>query len=237
MASTVSAQKEDRVVFTVGPRSFSVRDVIDAAEFRGETDPHWEELHARVEAQKRAEDAGAEIDISAIDAAAVAFRYQYDLITAEETERWLELRAVTLVDFTDYFVRAHWGQAFRATPSSPAPPFHEAPAEARELLAVELILSGELDAMARRLSWRVAAAEGGAIGAAETDAERKRFADRSGFGPGEISKWLEGLGRDDAWFEQSLAAEAAFRVQCDEAPDSRSRRAGNRRAALAPDPL
>ncbi len=215
MTSTVPAQKEDRVVFTAGPKSFSVRDVIDAADFRGETGPHWEELVGRLEAQKRAEDAGAEIDRSAIDAAAVAFRYQYDLITAEETERWLELRAVTLADFTDYFARARWGQIFRATSSSPAPPFHEAPAKARELLAVELILSGELDAMARRLSWRAAAAEGGAIGAAATDAERKRFADRSGFGPGEISKWLENLGRDDAWFEQTLAAEAAFRMQCD----------------------
>ncbi len=44
MASTVSAQKEDRVVFTVGSRNVSVRDIIDAADFRGETGPHWEEL-------------------------------------------------------------------------------------------------------------------------------------------------------------------------------------------------
>ena len=34
MTSALPAQKEDRIVFTAGPRSFSVRDVIDAAYFR-----------------------------------------------------------------------------------------------------------------------------------------------------------------------------------------------------------
>ena len=234
MTSTVPAQKEDRIVFTAGPKSFSVRDVIDAADFRGELSPHWVELLLRAEAQKRAEDNGAEIDNSAIDAAAVAFRYQYDLITAEEAERWLELRALTLADFSDYFVRAYWGQAFRATSGSPTPPFHGAPAALRELLAVELILSGELDAMAGRLSWRVAAAEGNEIGPAMTDAERRRFAERAGFGPGEIAKWLKGLGRDDAWLEQTLAAEAAFRVQCDTllTPEAAEREIGAMRLPL-----
>ena len=82
MTSALPAQKEDRIVFTAGPK-FSVRDVIDAAYFRGEIDSHWVELLARLAAEKRSE-SGAEVDNSVIDAAAVTFRYEHDLITAEK---------------------------------------------------------------------------------------------------------------------------------------------------------
>ncbi len=50
------------------------------------------------------------MDDAAVAAAAEAFRYEHDLITAEETERWLEKRALSLDDFTDYFVRQYWGK-------------------------------------------------------------------------------------------------------------------------------
>jgi hypothetical protein len=61
----------------------------------------------------------------------------------------------------------------------------------------------------------VAAARDVKTGSAGRDAERKRFAERNGFGSGEISKWLEGLGRDVTWFEETLATEAAFRIRCE----------------------
>lgn len=215
MAITVLARKEDRVVFTSRPTSVSVRDVIDAAHFRGEVGSHWEELLIRVEAEKMAGETGVEMDDSAIDASAVAFRYQYDLITAEETERWLELRGLTLSDFSAYFAREYWGKTSRAKPSSPAIPLHEASADLRELLAVELTLNGQLDAMAGRLSWRMAASEDAEIGSAQTEAERTRFVERSGVRSAEISNWLAALGRDDAWFEQALTMEAAFRKECE----------------------
>jgi len=215
MTSALPAQKEDRVVFTAGAKNFSVRDVIDAAHFRGEIDSHWTELLARLAAEKQATESGAEIDNSAIDAAAVAFRYGHDLITAEETERWLELRGVTLTDFGDHFVRAYWGQAFPSEANSAAPPFHQASMELRQLLAVELILRDQLDAMATALAWRVAAAEGIDVGSAAAEVERERFAARTGFDPDKIQEWLHGLGRDDLWFEQTLEAEAAFRARCE----------------------
>lgn len=228
MARTMPAQKEDRVVFHAEPKSFSARDVIDAAHFRGEVEAHWKELLVRMDAQKMAEDAEAEIDSSAIDAAAIAFRYQHDLITAEETEQWLEVRGLTLADFSDYFARSYCAQGFRAQTNPPELPFHEASAELRELLAVELIICGEFDAMAGRLSWRVATAEDVGVGSAEKDTERERFAERNGVGPGEISQWLEGLGRDDLWFEEALAAEAKFRMRCEKllTPEAAEREVG-----------
>jgi hypothetical protein len=215
MTSALPAQKEDRVVFTAGAKNFSVRDVIDAAHFRGEIDSHWTELLARLAAEKHAVESEAEVDNSAIDAAAVAFRYEHDLITAEETERWLELRGMTLADFGDHFVRAYWGETFSSEANSTAAPFHQSSAELRQLLAVELILNDQLDPMTTALAWRVAAVEGFDVVSAPVQAERERFTARTGFGAGEIQAWLHGLGRDDLWFEQTLTAEAAFHARCD----------------------
>ncbi len=211
MATTAPAQKEDRVVFSLGPKNFSVRDVIDAAHFRGEIESAWQQLLARLEAEREAGEEGAEMEDGALDAAAVAFRYQYDLITAEETERWLELRALTLADFSDYFARVYWGNNFHPKTSSPTVPLHEASFEMRELLAIELILSGEFDGMAGRLSWRVAAMEGVELPPEEMEDERQRFAERIDT---DRAEWLDGLGRDEAWLEENIRMEAAYRQQC-----------------------
>ena len=103
-----------------------------------------------------------EIDDSAIDAAAEQFRYQHDLITAEETERWLEERGLDLGDFSAYFVRHYWAETANET-AGDAIDYLSASAELRALLTIELILFGELERMAGRSSWRIAArqAEGG----------------------------------------------------------------------------
>jgi hypothetical protein len=173
----------------------------------------WQQLLAGVAAEKAAEATGAERDNSSIDSAAVEFRYRYDLITAEETERWLDLRAVSLGDFSDYFARAYWRENLDGRAAVDGVPFHEASGEFRELLAIELILSGEFDRMAERLAWRVAAAENASV--TDTEVERRRLAERTGLGVDDTSVWLSSLGRDEAWLEEMLVAEAAFRAHCE----------------------
>ncbi|HEX8280966.1 MAG TPA: hypothetical protein VF551_06295, partial [Chthoniobacterales bacterium] len=159
MATIAPERKEDRVVFTSGPKGYSVREIIDAAHFRGELEPHWRELLVRIEAEKKGQASDSELDDSALDEAAIEFRYKYDLITAEETERWLELRSLTLADFSAYFARSFWQKSLGGH-IEPAPmAYGGSPLELRELLVVELVLTGELDRMATRLSWRVAARE------------------------------------------------------------------------------
>ena len=61
-------------------------------------------------AEAKADESDIELDDAAVAAAAEAFRYEHNLITAEETERWLEERGLSLDDFTDYFVRHYWGK-------------------------------------------------------------------------------------------------------------------------------
>lgn len=215
MASTAPALKEDRVVFESGPSEYSVRDIIDAAHFRGELEPFWQQLLHRLEAEKRAQETEAELDSSELDAAAVAFRYRYDLITAEETEAWLTVRGLTLADFSDYFAREQWGKALGNKVDPPSVPYVEAASELRELMLTELVMSGELDGMANRLAWRVAAFEAAEEPAAEAlNWEREEFLKRNGLNLEQIAHWLRGLGRDQTWLEEMMALENAYRTRC-----------------------
>src|SRR6478735_6591578 len=98
----------DLVVCACAEQSYTAHDAIDAAIFRGELGVKWKEFLDEVEAEKRADELDLDLDESSISSAAEAFRYEYDLITTEETQRWLANRGLTLDDFTDYFARQYY---------------------------------------------------------------------------------------------------------------------------------
>jgi hypothetical protein len=207
------AGSENKVVFTSGDDSFTVRDLIDSARFRGELEPVWNELLRLVAAEAKADESELEMDDSAIDAAAEAFRYEHDLITAEETEQWLEERGLTLNDFSDYFVRHYWGGVIDNIEPEPID-FVSASNELRELLIVELILSGELDRIAKRLSWRVAASRETGQNGLDPEmiaAEKRRLFERSGLDEEQLPDWLRAMGRDHDWFNAAVQMEAIHR--------------------------
>src|SRR5881392_3272965 len=108
----MSAPRHDLIVCACGKRQYLARDAIDAAIFRGELEVRWKEFLEAVEAEKRSDELDLDLDGAAISSAADAFRYEYDLITAEETEAWLGTRGLTLDDFTDYFPRHYLANAF-----------------------------------------------------------------------------------------------------------------------------
>ena len=213
MAQVETDAIENRVVFVSVEDSFTVRDLIDAAHFRGEVEPVWRDLLRLVAAGNKANESDLEIDDAAIDTAAEQFRYQHDLITAEETERWLDERGLTLGDFSAYFVRHYWGETADEV-AAEATDYLSAPAELRALLTMELILSGELDRMAGRSSWRVAArrAEGGqAVDPSLFAEEEARFLERCGRQKEQVGDWLGGLERDEGWLREQIAMEAVYR--------------------------
>ncbi|MGZ4967109.1 MAG: hypothetical protein ACXV97_08030 [Chthoniobacterales bacterium] len=209
MTSSAAASKESRPVFGCGDREFAVRDVVDAAHFRGELGPFWEQCVVRCAAAQKGDESGAALDDSAIDEASVAFRYQYDLITAEETEAWLEARGLTLAEFSEYFARLQWEKELAGRIATPSTPYHESSPGERDLLIVDLTLSGELDRMTQRLAWRVAAKDDGEA----SEEERKRFYARSGLDEPRVSNWLAGLDRDEDWLSEMLAMESAYQRQ------------------------
>lgn len=225
---------ENQKVFSVGAVSYTVREVIDAAFFGGELQPAWQALLEMVACEKHAGSEGREADDSAVDSAAQTFRYDHDLITAEETERWLAERGLTLSDFSDYFVRHYWRETLGQIRGEQVP-LHAAPAEMRELFVAELMLSGQMGRFAKQLSWRVAAAAASAgtnPSVEQTSLARQEFIDR--LQPTPLAEWNLSAGRDDEWVNRMAVLEASFRVTCERilTPHARQRELATLRLQL-----
>ena len=90
MSETQTLAIDRKVVFVCESRAVSVRDVLDAAWFRGEVQPALQELLRLQAAENKADADDLEYNDDAIDAAAERFRYDHDLITAEETEQYAQ---------------------------------------------------------------------------------------------------------------------------------------------------
>src|SRR5437773_1548918 len=212
----MSVSRHDLIVCACGKDRYPARDAIDAAIFRGELEAKWQEFLEAIEAEKRSDELDFDLDDAAISSAAEAFRYEYDLITAEETEEWLANRRLTLDDFTDYFTRHYWANAFHKEIVPADVEYQSASPELRESFLTELILSGELDRMTIALMWRLAAhcAEKDPDPEAIAVAEQKFF-DRNEIEPSQLAEWLKRLGRDSEWFNTMLVIDAAYRIRRD----------------------
>src|SRR6184192_4199851 len=157
MSSTGSVSLHDLIVCACGKHEYSARDAIDAAIFRDELDLEWKEFLHRVEAERRGDELDLDLDESTISSAAEAFRYEYDLITAEETEAWLANRSLTFDDFSDYFTRQYFATAIREKVAPDEVEYQCASPDLRRSFLTELILSGDLDRMTSDLTARLAA--------------------------------------------------------------------------------
>jgi len=226
MSSTESVSPHDLIVCACGTQEYTARDAIDAAIFRGELEDTWQKFLRHVAAEERADELELELDESAIFAAAEEFRYRYDLITAEETEAWLANRCLTFDDFSDYFARQYCIGAVDEGVSPKQIEYASAPPELREVFVAESILSGELNDMTTKLTWRLAARCAGKEPTPETIAsEEQKLLHRIGIPPLQLAGWLEKLERGSQWLNGMLAIEAAYRAQCDGllVPEARQR--------------
>ncbi len=218
MATSEAAPKESTVFFTSGAHTYTARDAIHAAAFRGELEPHWNEVVRLAACEQHAAEHELEMEESALDTSSNTFRYQHDLITAEETEQWLDRRGLTLPDFADFFARHYWGDSLRGKVAFEPVPYLPAPAELQELLISELVLTDELDRMAERLAWRIAALEASLdeeLTAEQLANERAEFLQRDGLTDETVTDWLENFGRDEHWLQQMCRGEALYRRECD----------------------
>ena len=216
MATVESVSGFDLIVCACGEQEYTARDAIDATIFRGELDDKWEKFLREVAAVNRADELDLDVDETAISAAAEAFRYEQDLITAEETESWLANRALTFDDFSDYFTRQYYASTVRENVVADKVEYHSASPELRKSFLANLILSGEFERMTGELMWRLAAR------CAEKDptpeafsAEEHIFFERNKVEPAQQANWLKKLGRDLKWFNEMLAVQAAYRLRCD----------------------
>ena len=214
MANTESVSHDSLAVCACGGQEFSARDAVEAALFRGDLGDLWQSFRQRVAAEKQADEEELDLDEEAIDAAAEQFRYERDLITAEETEQWLAARGLDLDDFTDFFTRQVFLQSLGEEVATEEIDYPSAPGDLRQLFAVEMILTGDLDRLANDLGWRLAAAAATAadeVDAERMEAERRQFFERSDLTPEQLPEWLQKIGRDTPWLEKMLRMEAEYR--------------------------
>jgi hypothetical protein len=214
MADIQPISRDRLIVCVCRDREYSARDAIDAALFRGELKSVWKEFLCSIKAAERAKELDLEPDDDAISEMAESFRYEHDLITAEETERWLQDRGLTLEDFSDYFARRYWRKSLGEKISATGTDLVSAPDELRQLFTTELIFAGELDRLTKQLTWRLAALAAKKqedIDPQQIAAEYRRFLDRNEIQASKLSEWLDQIGRDAQWLEEILAMEAAYR--------------------------
>jgi hypothetical protein len=203
-----------------------VGDAVDAAIFRGELQEKWQAFLRHVAAEERADELELELDESAISAAAEEFRYRHDLITAEETERWLSNRGLTFEDFSDYFARQYCVHAVDEGLSPERIGYTSAAPELRDLFVAELILSGALEEITTKLMWRLAARCAGNEPTSQAiAAEKRKFLNRIAIEPALLTSWLEEVGRNSQWLDEMLVVEAAYKAHCDAllVPEARQR--------------
>ena len=210
--------RADSGVLHVKGRTYSAREVFQAADFRGELRSRWREFVVAVARARAAEDLDLTLDGEALQALSEEFRYERDLVTAEETEKWLEDRGATLEDFDEYFLRRYWARELR---DAPPPTDVDRPWSAHEpdeAFGIDLMLSGEFFRMAARLGRRVlavaAAGENGGPPREAIERERARFTERSGIRQDGIRTWLSAAGTSPASFDELLRLEAVYAEYC-----------------------
>jgi hypothetical protein len=146
-----------RPVFVAGGWTVRIGDVIEASRFRGDLDSAFRALEHLAACEREAMERGFEPDLAALQQHSEQWRYDRNLISAEETERWLQERGLSEDDFAAYFLRRQWqaavGGHLRARDEATSPAVEP---DARAL-AAEVLLSGEFDVMALELAQRVAA--------------------------------------------------------------------------------
>jgi hypothetical protein len=216
-------------VFSVGDQRFSAADVVDAAWFRGDLGGLWREILRGAAAEGRAGKEGSEPKSEILQDLSEIFRSERDLITAEETENWLEARGLTLGDFNDFIHREYWRR--RGTPAcSPADlDYADVALRDRRHFIKEVLFSGRFESLARRLSWavvaRLAAEPPARVSPNCLEAEREGFFQRTESRPDQLSSYLRWAGRDLSWFEGMVEVEAGYRCYCHQivTPENRAR--------------
>lgn len=145
----------DNVVFSVGDKSYCWRDVVHAAILWGEWAKLEESLREGIACSKLAEGAEDGPSKPEVTEAARAFRYERGLISAEETEQWLERWGLAVSDWMGYLhrflARQWWAGVLDASSVRQI-----SDQEVESLIKSEAACSGKLAAFAWKLAGRAA---------------------------------------------------------------------------------
>lgn len=207
-------------LYRCSDETWDAAQVVAAAEFLGLALPLRERIAAGLAASTYADEEGYAAGSDHLQDALDAFRYGHDLLTEEETERWLDTWGVDLDDLTGFLDRRHWGERFRDIGAQLARDYAPAAQDVDRALWPEAVFDGAAREWAVACARRSAALRscGGALPDAEArEAACGAFFTRTGRSPRTLSAWMRELGKDQAWFDLMVAREACARRVRDEA--------------------
>jgi hypothetical protein len=178
-------------VFAVGGETFTWGDVVLASLVDG----GWPLLEARtwhgLVAVRTFSASGEELSSDEMSAAAKSFRYERDLLAAEELHRWLERWAISPVEWRDFLERELLRRRSTGEPAG-----HPPHAEVAAVIGVEAICSGSLEQAARRLASEAALARQNWVGEGiGCDAYAEVAAELLGVSVSHCAERLELIGR------------------------------------------
>jgi hypothetical protein len=103
-----------RSLFTVEGRTYAWEDVLLGAELRGELGELERQTRQGLACLRRLAAEGAELQAETVRAAATVFRYERNLLAAEELEAWLAAHGLTAADWNGYLrrllLRERWAE-------------------------------------------------------------------------------------------------------------------------------
>jgi len=143
-------------VFTVGRQLYYWEDVVLAGLIRGEWALFERDLRYGLACLARARAENVLPSKQELQASAAAFRYERDLISAEEASGWLARWKVRPEDWMDYLRRAVLRSRWCANTEMIAERFPQAEAEVDAARHAEAVCSGTLARLARKLAERAA---------------------------------------------------------------------------------
>src|SRR5262245_59852146 len=149
-------ERSDAVLFAIGEREYRLSDVLHAASAWGDLETLEQVVREGLACVERAVESDELPTPQETEAKAAEFRYARDLISADEALAWLDARALTLEDWTEYLHRAllcaRWESELETTLCA-----HPAdPEDVGEVLYVEGVCSGVYRELSSRLAGRAA---------------------------------------------------------------------------------
>lgn len=202
-SQSLPASWPERAAFEVANRVVCFADVVRAAAVRGDLQPSLEATRIALASEARAVGEGRAADSEAVEAAMDAFRYERNLVTAEETEQWLAAHGLGEEQFGDHFLRRYWKS--RSDGSGDGEPVD--PSRFAAAWAADLVFSGTFSRLARRSAREWLGTKSPPGDSPDPEMLREALRRRLGLDPEAFSRWRRDWAMDDAALDPVLLAQ------------------------------
>ena len=171
-----------RAVFTVGPREYRWEDVILAAHLWNEIERLERPTREGIACRRRLEDRGEALTETEIEGAADAWRYERDLLSADDLQEWLTARGIVMDEWLQHIdrlaLRTRWSDELDDILKA----YKVSAADVDAVVYVEAVCSAGLSELAETLAGQAAVhdrlGEESRTGKTSTKAARKAVLDR-----------------------------------------------------------